>query len=87
MRDIDEKIRSIISVELQVDRQQVTENAVLLDLGMDSVSALNIIFALEETFDLPPIDVGEVAQIKTIADLESIVGKLVQSQASSAVDR
>ena len=80
MDSIGEKIRNIISIELQVDRANVSEQATLADLGMDSVSALNILFAVEETFDLPPIDVGDVAQVKTIADLETLVGKMVQSR-------
>ncbi|MBI3770246.1 MAG: acyl carrier protein [Deltaproteobacteria bacterium] len=76
MTDVDEKIRDIVSVELQIDHARVTSSALLTELGMDSVSALNILFAVEETFGFTQIDAAEVAQIKTIADLERIVAQM-----------
>ncbi len=40
---------------------------------MDSVSALNIIFAIQEEFGIDDIDVEKVARIKTVADVERLV--------------
>jgi acyl carrier protein len=69
-----DKVRDIIAVELQIDRQLVGLDANLRqDLGMDSVAALNILFAAEEVFGLGTIDVGELAKVTTVFDVEVLV--------------
>jgi acyl carrier protein len=78
-----EKIRDIIAVELQVDRAKVLPSASLrTDLGMDSIAALNILFAAEETFGLPSIDVKELANIKTVEDVETFLITRILAQAT-----
>jgi acyl carrier protein len=68
------RIRDIIAVELQVDGEKVTPEARLRqDLGMDSVAALNILFAAEETFGIAAIDVAELAAVSTVRDVESLL--------------
>jgi acyl carrier protein len=69
-----EQVRSILSVELQVDLERVVPGANLrADLGMDSVAALNVLFAAEETFGFDQIDPTELADVKTVADIEQLV--------------
>jgi len=69
-----DKVCDIIAVELQIDRQRVEQDATLRqDLGMDSVAALNILFAAEETFGIGTIDVTELAKVTTVADVEMLV--------------
>ena len=52
---------------------RVRPDVALAELGMDSVSALNIIFAIQEEFGIEDIDVDRVAKIKTVADVERLV--------------
>jgi acyl carrier protein len=74
MDALSERIRDIIAVELQIDPSTVVTNARLrADLGMDSVAALNILFAAEETFGIAAIDVTELANVATVADVETLV--------------
>lgn len=74
MDSLSVKIRDIIAVELQVDAVKVVPAARLRqDLGMDSVAALNILFAAEEVFGLDAIDVTELASIATVHDVEAMV--------------
>jgi acyl carrier protein len=78
MDDVGAKIREIIAVELRIDEAQVKGSARLrADLGMDSVSALNILFAAEEEFGIEGIEVAEIATVKTVADVESLVRRYV----------
>jgi len=71
---LNRKIRDIIAVELQVDVERVTPEARLRqDLGMDSVAALNILFAAEETFGIAAIDVTELATVSTVRDVEALL--------------
>lgn len=74
MDSLNRKIRDIIAVELQVDVERVTPEARLRqDLGMDSVAALNILFAAEETFGIAAIDVTELAAVSTVRDVEALL--------------
>ena len=74
MDALSDKIRDIIAVELQIDSQRVLLDTDLRrDLGMDSVAALNILFAAEEVFGIAAIDVGELATVATVADVEALV--------------
>lgn len=81
--DIGAKIREIISVELRIDEARVRATARLrADLGMDSVAALNILFAAEETFGIEGIEVAEIATVTTVADVESLVRRYVAGTTS-----
>jgi acyl carrier protein len=78
-----ERIRDIIAVELQLDRAQIVPEASLrADLGMDSIAALNILFAAEETFGLPAIDVKELANVTTVAEVETFLRTQIGALAS-----
>lgn len=83
MSDISERIREIIAVELQVDKSRVIPTASLrADLGMDSIAALNILFAAEEAFDLSAIDVKLLANISTVQQVEDFLRARVVARAS-----
>ena len=74
MDAVQEQVRSILSIELQVEPDKVVPDASLRgDLGMDSVAALNVLFAAEETFGFPQIDPTELADVVTVADIERLV--------------
>lgn len=77
------KLREILSTELQIDRERVVSQAQLRgDLGMDSVAALNILFATEEAFGIEGIDVTEIARVATVADVEGLVRRYIASSQS-----
>jgi acyl carrier protein len=83
MDALSEKIRDIIAVELQVDRGKVVPAASLRgDLGMDSIAALNILFAAEETFGLPSIDVKKLVDVKTVEEVESFLRTRIVARVS-----
>ena len=74
MDNLQARIRDIIAVELQIDADKVVPDANLRqDLGMDSVAALNILFAAEESFGIGAIDVTELTKVATVADVETLV--------------
>lgn len=78
MDELSARIRDIIAVELQVDPERVVADALLrADLGMDSIAALNILFATEETFGLPTIDVRNLGEVATVRDAEGMIRRLV----------
>lgn len=58
--EIRKKIREIIALHVKLDVQNLSDNQSLEDQGIDSLSLVEIIFALEETFDIAvPYNTGD----------------------------
>jgi acyl carrier protein len=84
MDTLEERIRSILAIELQIDQARITpEVSLRRDLGMDSIAALNILYAMEEEFGLETLDPSEIGAVRTVADVET----LVRSHAAPAGQR
>jgi acyl carrier protein len=65
---VTDKVREILAVELRIELDRIVADAKLrADLGMDSVAALNILFAAEEAFGIEGIEVTELAGVATSA--------------------
>ncbi|GLQ30700.1 acyl carrier protein [Litoribrevibacter albus] len=80
MSDLTKKIQTIISEQLGVELELVTEQAAFTDdLGADSLDTVELVMALEEEFEIEIPD--EVAQnVKTVED----VIKLITAEAATA---
>ena len=64
-----DKVKEIISRELNIDSSKVTPEAHLeKDLGADSLDAVEVIMALEDEFDIS-VDDDALQTIKTVQDL------------------
>ena len=64
-----DKVKEIISRELNIDSSKVTPEAHLeKDLGADSLDAVEVIMALEDEFDMS-VDDDALQTIKTVQDL------------------
>jgi acyl carrier protein len=73
-----DRVRQIIADELQCSASDVRSGASLRkDLGMDSVAAINIVFAIEDTFG---VHVPESA-LENVDDMDQII-YLVEQYAS-----
>jgi acyl carrier protein len=78
--EISAKVRSILAVELQVDQSRIIPAASLReDLGMDSIAALNILFAAQEEFGIDQIDETDIPLLKTVADAERVIRRYVDA--------
>lgn len=70
--EMQDRIRQIIADELQQPCSEVRSGTSLRkDLGMDSVAAINIVFAIEDTFGVhvPESELEEVDDMDQIVDL------------------
>lgn len=63
-----EKVRDIIVETLGCDAEQVTEQATLEELGADSLAAVELIMALEESTGVT-IDDADADGLKTVGDI------------------
>lgn len=82
---IEEKVRKIIADQAMVPVEEVRDDASPDDLGLDSLALVEIVFAVEEAFDISiPFNANEPEQsdfdISTIRKIISGVEKLVREQ-------
>jgi len=75
--EILEKVRELIADKLGVDKDEVTEEASLVDdLGADSLDLVDLVMVFEEEFDVK-IEDDELENIKTVKDVvDGIMSKM-----------
>jgi len=72
-----EKVKEIIIEQLDVEGDQVTEQASFIeDLGADSLDTVELVMALEENFDIEIPD-EDAEKIKTVKDAVEYIDKHV----------
>jgi len=77
--DLVTQARGILARELNVDVGRILPSHRLReDLGMDSIIALNLIFAAERELQLT-IHEDDVVRLVTVADLEALIHRLEPS--------
>jgi acyl carrier protein len=93
-----EDVRSIIAKSLNISVDQLTPETHLDELGAESLDVIEIVFALEEKFDITiPLEADEATRLttsdksggqnvpfSTVGDVAEIVEKLVAAKASKA---
>ena len=74
-----ERVRAIMTTAFPVSRHEVTSQASLESLGIDSLGVAEMLWSIEDKFklSLPP----EPANLETVADVVEYVNGLLASQA------
>ena len=71
--DIFEKLKAIAVNQIGIDEEKVTpESDIIKDLGLDSLDIVDMLMSVEETFGVN-IDDGDVAEMKTVADVVKFI--------------
>lgn len=74
-----EKVAKIISEQLGIDEDKITEDASFIDnLGADSLDVVELIMAFEEEFGLEITD-SNAEKIKTVGDAVNYISSNIQS--------
>ncbi len=89
MEDITKTVIQIISRELKIPEERLSPDTALQDLGVESLDLIEIIFALEEEFDISiPFNANEAAPPGKEGAPQSGLGKLETiEQIAAAVKR
>ncbi len=75
--ELELRIRNIVAEQLGVDLGEIRPDAHILDdLGADSLDVVELVMALEESFDIEIPD-SAVEGLRTIADVERFIGSQV----------
>jgi acyl carrier protein len=94
--DITGEVMQIISGELKIPLERLTPNTMLRDLGVESLDLIEIIFALEDKFDISiPYNANDVAagkvgspgsgegRLETIGQISAAVKGLMDAKISA----
>ncbi len=82
---VDETIYAIVARLAKVDRATVTPASTLKDLGVSSLTALEVLFEIEEAFDFEFTDQSADFSSGTLGDLvEAVHAALARRQAGGA---
>lgn len=76
---VTEDVLDIIAENQRIPREKVTLDSRFEELGMDSMDAVNILFTLEEKFDINVPD-DDARQIRSIREMVEGVQKLVDAK-------
>ena len=83
MDDIENKICDIIAKEARVDRALVVPGATMDDLKIASVDLVQIVFALEEGFDITIPEEAIKMDVKNVGEVVTAVRALVLAKPGS----
>ncbi|MFP4476374.1 MAG: acyl carrier protein [Desulfatibacillaceae bacterium] len=65
---VEEKVKKVVAEKLNVDQSEVLPESVLVDdLGADSLDLVELVMAMEETFDIEISD-DDAERIRTVED-------------------
>lgn len=83
MSDVAQDVMAIIKKKIRVERDQIAMDDKLRDLGLESLDALELVFDIEEKFNVDiPVNVNDanIGGFATVADVVREVEKLVARQ-------
>jgi acyl carrier protein len=81
--EIAEKTIAVIANFKEIDKESITLDTRLKDLDMDSLDALNLVFELEEAFDVVIPD-ENAFETETVSEMVSGIEKLLEAKASGS---
>lgn len=85
--DIEARVKQILTQRLGIPPEEIRLDANLVeDLGMDSLDAVELAIATERHFNVG-LSEEQVAKLKTVADILSLVQRLVDQQADTGPPR
>ena len=71
-----EKVKEIMIDTLNLDEADITPDATLKDLGVDSIDAVELVMALEEAYDVKIAD-EETAALEKVSDIVEFIDRKV----------
>jgi acyl carrier protein len=83
MSDVATDVMSVIKKKIRVDRSEITLDDRLADLGLESLDALELVFDLEEKFDIEiPVNANDaqIGGFEKVSDVVAAVQKIIDKK-------
>jgi acyl carrier protein len=87
MSDVATDVMSVIKKKIRVDRSEITMDDRLAELGLESLDALELVFDLEEKFDIEiPVNANDaqIGGFEKVSDVVAAVQKIIDKKAQPA---
>ncbi len=87
MTDVATDVMSVIKKKIRVDRSEITMDDRLAELGLESLDALELVFDLEEKFDIEiPVNANDaqIGGFEKVSDVVAAVQKIIDKKAQPA---
>ena len=87
MSDVAADVMSVIKKKIRVDRSEIAMDDRLADLGLESLDALELVFDLEEKFDIEiPVNANDaqIGGFEKVSDVVAAVQKIIDKKAQPA---
>ncbi len=82
-RNIEQRVREILSKKLDVKLEDIHANTRLAeDLGVDSFGAVELMFEIEEAFELKIPD-SDIEHVRTVSDIVAYVQEWLEKHAKA----
>ena len=81
--ELTERVLNVIATSKRIPREQVTIDSEFQQLGIDSMDAVEILFGLENEFDISIPD-DEVRNVRNVRGMVEGVEKLVAAKSADA---
>jgi len=76
--ELTERVRGIIATTQHLPQEKVSEDSTFEELGIDSLDGINILFAVENEFNINiPDDAAQ--NIRSVRDVVDGIAKLIES--------
>ena len=80
MNRLEQEIINTIAEEGKIDRSEITQDSNIYDLGIDSLSSVEILVALEDKYDIT-IAQNRLKNVNSVREIVSVVsGELKKKQ-------
>lgn len=77
MTDVSNRVKDILAEECAVDRALLKDDARLDDVGISSVDMVQVIFAIEEAFDIAIGEDDMGLQLETVGEVTTAIERIV----------
>ena len=83
MSDVATDVMSVIKKKIRVERSEITPDDKLTELGLESLYALELVFDLEEKFDIEiPVNANDaqIGGFERVSDVIAAVQKIIDKK-------
>jgi acyl carrier protein len=81
--DLTDRVISVIAKTQRIPKEKITPQSTFEELGLDSLDSVNILFALEEEFQISIPD-EDTREIRSVAQMIEGIGKLVAASGGAS---
>lgn len=82
MSDVESKIKEIIAKEVSIDPSEIKRESTMEDLKIESIDLVQIMFSIEEEFDIYLADEDVGFDIKNVGEVVDAVERLIAAKDS-----